>query len=435
MSSTNSPQYLSGFGSHFSTEALPGALPVGCNSPQVCPYGLYAEQLNGTAFTAPRVENFRSWLYRIQPGAAHLPFEKVDDGLIDNDFSLPTTPTQLRWSPYPHASADKPTDFVAGLATAMGAGSPSLKTGIAIYLYAANTSMVNSAFYNSDGDMLVVPQEGDLEIRTELGVLVVKPTEIVVIPRGIVFAVKLLGERARGYVLETFGAHFRIPDLGPIGSNGLANPRDFQAPVASFEDRKETFRIYNKFLGHLYAANSDHSPFNVVAWHGNYYPYKYDLKLFNTVGTVSYDHMDPSIFTVLTSPSGTPGTAAADFVIFPPRWAVAENTFRPPWYHRNCMSETMGLIYGIYEAKKDGFLPGGMSLHSCMTPHGPDAQTFEAASKAELHPERVAEGSLAFMFESCYLFHVTKHFQSNYIDKDYYKCWQGLVSHFDPTKK
>ncbi|KAJ2758924.1 hypothetical protein IWQ57_006690, partial [Coemansia nantahalensis] len=333
-----------------------------------------------------------------------------------------TTPTQIRWLPFTiPASAD--VDFVDGMHTLAGAGDTALKSGLAVHVYAATASMERRAFCSSDGDMLIVPQQGRLDIATEFGPIMAAPNEIVVIQRGIRFSVALPDGPSRGYVLEVFDGHFELPDLGPIGANGLANPRDFQTPAARYEHTSDEWEIVNKYQGELFSARQDHSPFDVVAWHGNYAPYKYDLARFAVVNSVSFDHMDPSIFTVLTCKSAHPGTAVADFVIFPPRFEVQQNTFRPPYFHRNCMSEFMGLIHGEYEAKKGGFLPGGASLHSMMTPHGPDARTVEQATKRELAPGRVADGTQAFMFESMFQLRLTswaaEHSQR---DHEYYKA-------------
>lgn len=338
----------------------------------------------------------------------------------------------MRWMPL-----EVPTeklDFIQGLHTVGGAGDPSTKTGLAIHLYVANANMEKRAVYNSDGDYLIVPQQGRLEIRTEMGWLEVFPGEIVVIPRGIYFSINLPDGPSRGYVLEVYEGHFRLPELGPIGSNCLANPRDFLAPVASYEDVEEEWTIVNKFLGQLFEFKKDHSPFNVAAWHGNYYPYKYDLDRFCTIGSISYDHPDPSIFTVLTCPSAIHGTAVADFVIFPPRWLVQEKTFRPPWFHRNCMSEYMGLIRGVYDAKEAGFVPGGSSLHSAMSAHGPETAVFEKASTMPLAPQKLA-ATMAFMFETTYMLYLTEFAQTKNIDEDYWKCWQDLKHHFDASDK
>ena len=416
-------KYQPGFGNHFSTEAIPGALPLGQNSPQKCAYNLYAEQLSGTAFTVPRSQQQRSWLYRIQPSVTHLPFEEIDGKLFTKEANI-ITPNQLQWAPF--ELTDDKHDFIEGMKLIAGAGEPTMKAGLGVYMYTATVSMTNKSFYSSDGDFLIVPEQGTLDIQTEFGKLEVKPGEITVVQRGIQFSVNVAGP-SRGYALEVYTGHFEIPSLGPIGANGLANPRDFQAPVAYFDDIKGEWTVVNKFLGKLFKASMDHSPFNVVAWHGNYAPYKYDLSLFNTMNTVSFDHADPSIFTVLTCPTNSPGVAAVDFVIFPPRWIVQERSFRPPYYHKNCMSEFMGLILGEYEAKKEGFRKGGASLHSCMTAHGPDTATYKAASSAPLKPVYM-DGTMAFMFESSYLFKLSEYAMASKINNDYYKCWEGLVN-------
>jgi homogentisate 1,2-dioxygenase len=428
---TSKYEYLAGFGNYHQSEALPNSLPTDQNSPQKCPRGLYAEQLSGTAFTVPRANNQRSWLYRIKPSVVHKPYNPIENRLLLNDFSkAQINPNQMRWMPFEIPGPEVPTDFVAGLITIGGAGDPSMKSGLAVHYYVANVSMKDKSFYNADGDFLIVPQQGTLDIRTEFGMLEVAPGEIVVIQRGIHFSVEVAGP-SRGYLCEVYNGHFRLPDLGPIGANGLANPNHFLSPKAAYENRQCDFTVVSKFLGKLFECKKDHSPFNVVAWHGNYVPYKYDLSLFNAMNTVTFDHPDPSIFTVLTCPSNEPGVAICDFVIFPPRWAVGDHTFRPPYYHRNCMSEYMGLIYGSYEAKQGGFVPGGGSLHSCMTPHGPDTATFDKASNVELKPHRVADGTMAFMFESSLLMKLTDYAVKTNIDHDYYKCWQDLKSNFD----
>ncbi len=419
-------KYQTGFGNEFATEALPGALPEGQNSPQQVAFGLYAEQLSGAAFTAPRAANRRVWLYRLRPSVVHKPFKMISNNLLrTGPFNeLPAGPNQLRWDPL--SIPDAPADFISGLMTMAGNGDPAMNAGIGVHVYVANQSMRDRFFYNSDGEMLVVPQLGGLRFETEMGVIEVAPGEICVLPRGVKFRVELLDPQARGYLCENYGAILRLPDLGPIGANGLANPRDFQTPAAAFEDREGDFRLVNKFQGNLWEAEIGHSPLDVVAWHGNYAPYKYDLSRFNTINTVSFDHPDPSIFTVLTSPTDTPGVANVDFVIFPSRWMVAETTFRPPYFHRNVMSEFMGLIFGVYDAKELGFVPGGASLHNCMSAHGPDADTFEKASRADLQPQRY-ENTLAFMFESRYVIRPTKFaIETSALQSDYFECWQGL---------
>jgi homogentisate 1,2-dioxygenase len=428
-------QYQSGFGNHFATEALTGALPQGRNSPQRCPYGLYAEQFSGTAFTAPRHANRRSWLYRIRPAAVHGEFESIDDGAFTSCFDeIPPPPNPLRWSPLPMPS--EPTDFISGVRTVGGNGSPGAQVGCGIHWYVANRSMTERFFYDADAELLIVPQQGRLRVATELGLVEVEPQEILVIPRGLRFRVELPDGAARGYLCENFGAPFRLPDLGPIGSNGLANPRDFQTPAAWYEDREGAFELVAKFAGHLWSARIDHSPLDVVAWHGNNAPYKYDLRLFNTIGSVSYDHPDPSIFLVLQSISDTPGVDSLDFVIFPPRWLAMENTFRPPWFHRNVASEFMGLIAGVYDAKAAGFAPGGASLHNCMSGHGPDAATFETALAADTSRPHHITDTMAFMFETRTLIRPTRFaLEAPQLQRDYAQCWQGLPKKFDPQSR
>ncbi|MBN9425075.1 MAG: homogentisate 1,2-dioxygenase [Burkholderiales bacterium] len=433
--------YQSGFGNEFASEALPGALPVGRNSPQRCPYGLYAEQLSGTAFTAPRGANRRSWLYRIRPGATHRPFVRIDDRLMTNDFTqAEIPPNQLRWDPLPLPAASESVDFVQGLTTMGGNGDPHSMSGCAIHLYCANASMDGRFFYDSDGELLIVPQLGRLRLATEFGVLEVEPQEIAVVPRGVRFRVELPDlksaggtlDAARGYVCENFGAPLRLPDLGPIGSNGLANPRDFLAPVAHYEDVDGDFELVTKFGGHLWSARIDHSPLDVVAWHGNYVPYKYDLRRFNAIGSISFDHPDPSIFLVMHSVSDTPGVDMIDFIVFPPRILAMENTFRPPWYHRNVASEFMGLIHGVYDAKQGGFVMGGSSLHNCMSGHGPDASTFEKASQADTSKADYIRNTMAFMFETRLPIRPTRFaLESAQLQRDYSDCWQGLAKQFN----
>jgi homogentisate 1,2-dioxygenase len=422
-----SPGYSSGFGNHHATEAIAGALPIGRNSPQKVAFGLYAEQLSGSSFTAPRSENRRSWLYRLRPSAAHSKYSKIENGLLRSGpfEEEPPTPNRLRWDPLP--SPAEPTDFVDGLFTIGGNGSPAVGAGAAVHWYVANASMKDKVFFDADGELLFVPVAGKIKIVTELGVVDLAPREMAVIPRGVRFRVELLDAEARGYVGETYGAPFRLPELGPIGSNGLANARDFLTPHAAFEDVDRPTRVVQKFQGHLWSTTLDHSPLDVVAWHGNLAPYKYDLRNFNTIGTVSFDHPDPSIFTVLTSPSDTHGTANCDFVIFPPRWMVAENTFRPPWFHRNVMSELMGLVHGTYDAKAGGFQPGGASLHNCMNAHGPDHASYQKAVAADLAPHKI-DDTLAIMFETRWVISPTAAaMKSPCLQADYDACWNGFA--------
>jgi homogentisate 1,2-dioxygenase len=428
------PAYQSGFGNEFATEALPGALPVGRNAPQRPAYGLYTEQLSGTGFTVPRAANRRSWLYRIRPGVMHGAFQRIDSGRWASRFDAPASPNQLRWDPRPAPRV--PTDFVAGLFTMGGNGAPEAMNGCAIHIYAANRSMTDRFFYNGDGEMLIVPEQGRLRFATEFGVIDVEPLEIVVIPRGVRFRVELLDQTARGYVCENYGAMFKLPDLGPIGSNGLANARDFLAPTAWYEDREGKFELIAKFSGELWRADIGHSPLDAVAWHGNYAPYKYDLRRYNTIGSISHDHPDPSVFIVLQAPSDAPGYAAVEFVIFPPRWLVAEDTFRPPWFHRNVASEFMGLVQGAYDAKEGGFVPGGASLHNMMSGHGPDADTFAKASAADTTKPQKLTDTMAFMFETRLAIQPTRAaLEAPELQAGYAQCWQGLRKRFDPRTK
>ena len=430
------PGYMSGFGNGFETEALPGALPVGRNSPQKCAYGLYAEQISGSPFTAPRTTNERTWLYRIRPTVAHWgAFQPLPPSLWRTapapEADLPPAP--LRWDPIPIPT--EPLSFIEGVCTITTAGDAATHSGMGAHLYFATRSMQHEYFYNADGELLIVPQEGALRLCTEFGTIDIAPGEICVIPRGVKFRAELPSGPVRGYLCENYGAALTLPERGPIGANCLANPRDFLTPIASFEDTDAPATLTIKWNGTLWSAPIQHSPLDVVAWHGNYAPYKYDLRTFSPVGPVLFDHADPSIFTVLTSPSETLGTANLDFVIFPDRWLVAENTFRPPWYHMNVMSEFMGLIYGVYDAKTGGgFAPGGISLHNTMLPHGPDQDAFTRASNATLAPHRL-EGTLAFMFETRFMQRVT-HFAAGHsaLQTNYGAYGQNLKKHFDPNR-
>jgi homogentisate 1,2-dioxygenase len=416
-------RYMTGFGGHFETQAVEGALPKGRNSPQRPAYGLYAEQLSGSPFTAPRHENRRAWLYRLRPTADHRPFERYDGaplfapGTVDE----PLPPNRLRWDPPADLPAGK--DFVDGMVTMLANRDPSDLEGVAVHLYRADRSMKDRVFVDADGELLILPQLGVLHLITEFGRLDVPPGTIAIVPRGVRFRVEVEGD-SRGYVAENHGLPFRLPELGPLGSNGLANSRDFETPVAWFEDRDVETEVVQKYLGSLWTTTLDHSPLDVVAWHGNYAPCRYDLDKFNVIGTISFDHPDPSIFTVLTSPSDVQGRANADFVIFPPRWMVAEDTFRPPWFHRNIMSEAMGLIYGAYDAKAEGFQAGGLSLHNLMSGHGPDLESWRKASEAELKPHKI-EGTMAFMVETCWPYRPTRYALER-AQPDYDMAWTGF---------
>lgn len=433
MSASSDFRYLHGFGNEHETEALPGALPRGQFNPQKSSWGLYTEQFSSTAFTAPRHQNRRTWTYRIRPSVSQGDYQPMDAGLIRSApvTEVVTPPSLMRWSP--QSMAEEQCDFITGMMTMAANGDVRMQVGSAVHLYSANKDMEQRFFYNADGELLIVPQQGALLARTELGHLRVQPGEILVIPRGIKFQINLPDGSAQGYICENYGQPFTLPERGPVGANGYANDRDFKYPVACFEDIEGEFEIICKFSGHLFRCDIDHSPLDVVAWVGTSAPYKYNLSRFNVINTVSFDHPDPSIFTVLTSQSETPGVANLDFVIFPPRWMVAENTFRPPWYHRNVMSEFMGLIHGKYDAKEKGFEPGGASLHNCMSPHGPEAEVFEKATHNKLKPQQYKD-TMAFMFESRYIFAPTRYaLDSDTRQTDYIDCWKGLEKNFVGT--
>ena len=428
-------QYMSGFGNDFETEALPEALPQGMNSPQKCNYGLYGEQISGTAFTAPQGQNERTWCYRIRPSVKHthrfsrveLPYWKSAPHISPDVASL----GQYRWDPI--SAPTKGLTWLTGMRTMTTAGDVNIQTGMASHIYLVTESMQDAYFYSADSEMLIVPQEGHLRFCTELGILDVAPQEIAILPRGLVYRVEVLKGPARGFVCENYGQKFALPNRGPIGANCLANRRDFKTPVAAYEDRDVPSTVTVKWAGRFHETQIDHSPLDIVAWHGNYAPVKYDLKTYCPVGAVLFDHPDPSIFTVLTAPSGIEGTANVDFVLFRDRWLVAENTFRPPWYHKNVMSELMGNIYGQYDAKPKGFLPGGMSLHNMMLPHGPDQNSFEHATKADLVPNKLAD-TMVFMFETRFPQHLTQFAATEApLQGDYVDCWVDLKKRFDGT--
>ncbi|TAN11141.1 MAG: homogentisate 1,2-dioxygenase [Burkholderiaceae bacterium] len=429
---TTSLKYMCGFGNEFSTEALPGALPDRGNSPQKAPYGLYAEQLSGTAFTLPRSLNRRSWLYRIRPGATHDAFEPSKAGAhwLSVFNQAPTPPNRIRWDPIAMPATRSKRDFIDGMMTVAG------NAGCGIHVYTANQAMDKRYFYNADGELLIVPQQGRLTLATEFGTLEIQPQEIAVIPRGIRFQVHLPDGAARGFVCENPGMPLKLPDLGVIGSNGLAHPRDFLTPVAAYEDKEGDFEILAKFDGHFWSARTDHSPLDVVAWHGTHAPYKYDLRKFNVTGFISYDHPDPCINLVLHAPSPMPGIDTLDFVCFAPRVLAMQDTFRPPWFHRNIAGEFMGNVHGRYDAKAGGFEPGSMSLHNTMTAHGPDAATFEKASKADTHQADYIEDTMAIMFETPVIIHPTRQaLESPQRQRDYPKVWAGLKKHFNPKRR
>jgi homogentisate 1,2-dioxygenase len=395
-------RYQSGFGNEFASEAVPGALPVGQNSPQRPPLGLYSELISGTTFTAPRAYNRRSYVFRARPSTNPVPFEPLDSGSFKTPpLEIPPYPGALRWGPF--EQVDLPKDFIEGLTTVCGNGSPQSQTGMAVHVYCANLSMTARAFSSADGEMLIIPQKGALRITTELGVIAAAPGEFVLLPKGLKFRVDLPDGTARGFVCENFGRPFVLPELGLMGSHGNANAIDFQVPVAAFEDGDRPTQIIHKYCGALWSAHLPHSPFDVVAWRGNYYPCKYDMRCFNTMGSLSWDHPDPAIFCALTSPSDEVMGANVDLLILPPRWVVADHSFRPPGFHRSAAAEFLGLIEGSHESRASGFPPGSMSLHNNWTAHGPDVGTVEAAQAADLKPQKI-EDTLVFMLETRFPF-------------------------------
>ena len=424
---------MPGFGNDFETEALPGALPQGQNSPQRCRYGLYAEQLSGTPFTAPRGQNERTWCYRIRPSVRHtsrfkkieMPYWKTAPHIVDDVISL----GQYRWDPVAEDGTAK--TFLTGMRTMTTAGDVHTQTGMAAHIYLATESMRDEYFYSADSELLIIPQQGRLRFATELGMIDIGPRELAVLPRGLVFRAEVTDRPARGFVCENYGSKCDLPNRGPIGANCLANPRDFKTPVAAYEDVETPSRLVVKWCGSFHVCAIGHSPLDIVAWHGNYAPCKYDLGTFSPVGAVLFDHPDPSIFTVLTAPSGFAGTANVDLLLFRERWSVAEHTFRPPWYHKNIMSELMGNIYGIYDAKPEGFVPGGMSLHNMMLPHGPDRDAFDAAAEGDLQPAKM-ENTMSFMFETRFPQHLTEFAAREApLQSDYADCWTSLGKKFN----
>lgn len=422
--------YLSGFGNEHATEALPGALPVGRNSPQKLPYGLYAEQVNGSAFTVPRSENQRSWLYRIYPtAAAQGAWARTHNERLDeSDEPLETSPERCRWRPWTAEVGE--IDFVDGLFRLCQSGGARERRGMSLYVYAANRSMRNRVFSSVDGELIILPQQGSIRVRTEMGNLRVEPGEMVLLPRGIRFSVELQGDACKGFVCENLGMAFRLPERGLIGANGLANARDFLAPVAAYEVDDTRFESIAKFGGRIWSSTLSRTPFDVVAWHGTYAPFKYDMRRFNAVHSVSYDHTDPSVFTALTSPSGIAGVANVDFAVLPPRWIVANETFRPPYYHRNIMSEIVVSLRGAPESRGTEYHVGSCHVHNAMAPHGPDPEILQKASNAPLAPRW--EDTLMVMFESFLPYGVPREAaQARDRDTNYESNWDGTPVLFE----
>ncbi|KAI0090270.1 Homogentisate 1,2-dioxygenase [Irpex rosettiformis] len=433
----DSYQYQVGFGNSFASEAIPGVLPIGQNNPQKVKYDLYAEGLNGTPFTTPRGSNERTWFYRIRPSVAHLGFypSEQPNTNIEAEFSLKDpkqhiSPTQLTWSPLPIPSDNSKVTFIDGIATILGNGGPTAREGLAIHLYSANASMEKTAFVNSDGDFLIVPAYGRLDVQTELGRLLVGPGEIAVIQRGIKWKVSLPDGSARGYIQEIFGSHYELPELGPLGANGLANVRDFEHPVAHFDLDQTPWDVVYKLGGKYFTCKQNHTPFDVVAWHGNYVPYKYDLDAFISIGSVTKDHLDPSVFTVLTAKSKTSGVALADFAVFKERWDVATGTFRPPYFHRNTCVEVIGVIKGTYAGRSEDAQIGGLSFENGFCPHGVDINVFTEATESELVPTKIGKDSIMVLFESSMMCTITDFGIKNKKGEHEASMWDGLTPNF-----
>ncbi|GJE85537.1 homogentisate 1,2-dioxygenase [Phanerochaete sordida] len=407
-------RYQVGFGNWFTSEALPNVLPSGQNMPQKNKYDLYTEGMNGCPFTAPRAQNQHNWLYRIRPSVAHQGITKSakQNPYLVAEFSLndpkqSVSPERVAWRP-DSVPANERVTFVHGIKSMAGNGSPLLREGVVLHTYACNASMERQAFVNSDGDFLLVPVAGRLDIQTELGRMMVFPGEVAVVQRGLKWKVSVPDGKAMGYIQEIFGMHYELPELGPLGASGLANPRDFEHPVAHFDVDQSDWEVLYKLGGQLWSCAQDHTPFDVVAWHGNYVPYKYDLDAFISCGSLSRDHMDPSVWTVLTARSKTPGVALADVIFAGERWDVAEKTFRPPYFHRNTATEIIGLISGDFGFERD-FAPGALSLETGFGAHGMESDAYDAASDMELKPTKILQGTRMVLFETSMLMCLTEH--------------------------
>ncbi|KAH9874017.1 hypothetical protein IAQ61_004645 [Plenodomus lingam] len=441
--------YQAGWGNRHQSEVIPGTLPVAQNNPQEVRFGLYTEGITYSAFAAPRAHNYSTYMYRCRPAAAHngyVPFESKSN--IQNCFlslnpKVATLPEQAEWRPFPLPKEEEKIDFANGLHTLAGSGDPNIREGLALYVYMINSSMERRAFCNADGDFLICAQLGTLDIVTEMGKIFLQPGEICVIQRGIRFCMNLAPDTkvARGYITEVWGSMWELPDLGPLGGHGLANPRDFLYPVAAIDDNLHVdWQIVNKINGELVAIQQDHSPFDLVAWHGNVVPYKYDLTKFSSQNSTSIDHTDPSIFTVLTAKSRDPLTPLADFLWFGPRWDVATNTFRLPYFHRNSASEFLACLYGQGLGRSDDFQPGGGSFEGGHTPHGGFHEGYQHGMRIhESQPEKILTEQLTIMIESSRLFLWTEWARKGcgVIDEHgtNYKVWEALPDRFSANKR
>ena len=446
---TDPYRYQPGFGNRFATEAIPGVLPQACNTPQRCKYDLISEQLNGTPFVSPRASLLHAWFYRIHPSVAHRPFKRLPKQPdLEATFSplnpnVEFSPQDLGWDQFsiPSTAEGDEIDFVDVLKTIGGHGDPTVKEGLAVHVYLANAPMRNRAFCNNDGDMLILPQEGRLDIQTEFGRLMARPGELVVIQAGMRFTVTLPDGVGRGYIQEIYGSHYELPELGPVGSNGMALPRDFEIPVASFDVDLSPWEMVVKLAGQLFAYSQDHTPYDVVAWHGNYAPYKYAMEKFVASATVDRDQSDPSIYCVLTARSKIPGVALSDFLVFTPKWSVTRNTFRPPYYHRNVATEIMGMMYGTWHGSATVLAPGGLTYEPSYMPHGESYERWKEATAADLRPERVGEGAMAFMMHISGHVSLTKYAleRSGALQPIQADMWQGFkpgfLDHIDQVRE
>ncbi|KAK1641007.1 homogentisate 1,2-dioxygenase [Colletotrichum phormii] len=431
--------YQVGFGNRFSSEAIPGTLPRSCNVPQKVKYNLYSEQLNGSTFVASRTDIQNAWFYRVFPSVAHGDITKmprnpdIESRFTSGNENVEFVPGGLCWRAFPVPKAGDPTiDFVQGLKTIVGNGESTTKDGLAVHVYAANSSMKKRAFCSNDGDMLFVPQTGRLDIQTEFGRMMVRPGELAVIQSGIRFKVGLPDGPARGYIQEIFGSRYELPELGPLGSNGMALPRDFEFPVASFDMDTSEWEIVYKLAGKLWSCKQNHTPFDVVAWDGNYVPFKYAAEKFVNAAFADKDQADPSLYTVLTAKSKMPGVPATDVMFFTPKWSSATNTFRPPYYHRNMSTEVVGIVYGDYKGTSRNLEAGGLSFQSSFMPHGETHEAFVQATTNELKAQRVGEGYLGFMFQISTHCAVTQYAleRTGLLEVPPASLWDSMQGHF-----
>ncbi|GAD98612.1 homogentisate 1,2-dioxygenase, putative [Paecilomyces variotii No. 5] len=421
-------RYQVGFGNRFVSEAVPDTIPRdGRNLPQRANYDLYIEQLNGTTFVTCRKDMFNVWFHRIRPSCAHKalkPLEYKHD--IVSVFSsqnegVSFVPFNNEWGPLEIPLESKPTNFWQGIKTILGHGDPTLKEGVAVHQYAANLSMDKEAFVNHDGDYLFVPQQGRLDIQTELGRMMVLPGELFVIPAGLRFKVSLPDGPSRGYIQEIFGSHFELPDLGPIGSNGLALPQDFEIPVASYDLDTSSWEIITKLAGKLYHYEQAHTPFDVVGWHGNYVPYKYEIEKLLALSS-SKDQLDPSAYTILTAKSKIPGVSITDFCAFTPKWVNSLNSWRPPYYHRTMGAEVMGMVRGEYGGSAKTLEPGALTCDNAYVPHGETYDAWKKHAFVDLEPTLLGAGVLSIT-----KFALERH---NQIKPMREELWDNMHGHF-----